>query len=270
MKYVVHFMGRVVVILICIELLLSAVRAFSPVENPNTANLSLRSILKVSTSGGVGGRAGVFAVCGQGLAITARHAFGAAFLSVVFGLIIGLTGFSKGVQYVVAPIVDFFRAVPVTLMSVIAVMATGRASDWGLVALVCIPCTAMMASVLFKGIELDRQKPERAEIFRINNNIKRNQKSKLFLNYHIPARRPEIALGIKLVTSYAIVVACVLEMMGLGAPKSAGRIIGEVLDNTGCDVGGVPLLLIVALGLLAYISNCILDQLEKKYANQKY
>lgn len=270
MKHIARTIAQIAILLLVIELVLRLVQHFAPPDNPNIAGLTLQSLAQCcSWRPVVGDMHGSMAPWSFALAIwrTILHAMCASVIAVMVGLLIGMAaGYSRVLRFVMSPIVDFFRSIPVTLMSVIAVIAFSRASDWVLIILCAIPCSSMMAFMLFKGISA--LSPERARVFALNNEV--DSRLLMFFRYDLPSLFPEIAAGIKLVSSYAIVLACVLEMMGLGVSASAGRAIGEKLDNSASDIGGAPLLMILTLGLIAYATNRLLDKLEANFANHKF
>jgi len=261
--------SQILIVLVFIELLLRLLQILAPADNVNTRGMTLLSFF--GKAGRTSYSAGMISSPEFVSAIvkTLGHAFIASIIAVVSGLMIGFgAGYSRVLRFVVSPIVDFFRSIPVTLMSVVVVAAFSRNSDVVVVALCAIPCAATMAFMIFKGISTMEKDEHRARVFALNYEIK--SKIKMFLVYHIPLLSPDIAAGIKLVFSYAIVLSCVLEMLGMGISASAGRRIGEILDNSGGDIGGTPLLLILTLGIMAYLANRLLDRLEAEFANHKY
>jgi ABC-type nitrate/sulfonate/bicarbonate transport system permease component len=172
----------------------------------------------------------------------------------------------RAVRFVVVPITDFFRAIPATLLCPLVSIVFPRDSDLVLCLLCSIPCTSIVIFSLlaaFDGIPAIRY-----QIYRLNKGHDGN--FTLAFWYYYNALLPAFASAVKLIMSYAIVMACVLEMLGYGNNSSVGVVIVDWTNSNGGNMGGTPMVLILAMGLISYWINAGISQLEIHALAKRY
>ncbi len=247
-------------IIILIQLMLSLIGWLAPFHHPFHDKLTLWSIVTI-TKGEAS--VGIFDAFNQ-VGLTLTHAFVIVLMAILFASVVGLlvSAMPKS-QRIIAPVCDFFRGVPVSIIYPIAAIAFYRGSDFFVIFIGAIPCGALMVFAVLDG--LGRIKAERVAIYALNSEEKAGWL--LFKNYKLPSMLPSVFSGLGVTASYALVLACVLEMLGLGSSGSAGRVIGEAADASGGSVSGESLILILMLGLvsfgLSYVARAVEEGMER-------
>lgn len=177
-------------------------------------------------------------------------------VGVLFGLVLGKL---RAVWLIVQPTVDFFRSIPITFFLPAATLLAGSTKAYLPWVLATIPCALIMLLQIRQGVE--RISPERVHAFELLSGSR--SATKLF--WHLTLREviPEIVGGLRLATSYAIVLVSVLEYMSIGSERPGfGLMILRLSDRQ----GDAPALFagIVAFGLLGFSLNWLLEALATR------
>lgn len=194
----------------------------------------------------------------SGVGVTLCHALAATLIAVVCGSILGFLSHSVRwlKLYLIGPVGEFLRAVPVTILVPLATMTFNRSSDTTLVLLAAIPTTAIMA--FYVGTAFGSISLEKFACFTLNHRPNRVDQ----IRYQLWSILPSIATGLRLVVSYSFVVICVLEMLGLGGEGSAGKLIFSEMTGNGAGISNLTLVLVFFLGILSFFLNKVMAQFD--------
>ncbi|OYU44273.1 MAG: hypothetical protein CFE44_13845 [Burkholderiales bacterium PBB4] len=197
------------------------------------------------------------------LKLTIGHTLWVSIISLIIGVFIGVfTGLSKTMRFIVQAPVDFLRGVPVTLLIAVALVSFSSSSDTLLIVVCSLPCTAICIFFIHSG--MDDIDTFRKDVYILNYGPV--SRWKLWTDYLLPSLYPSITTASRAIASYSLVVCCAIEMLNLGRPNSAGRLLSMARDNNG-SLSGAPMIIILLLGLFSFLLCRFLEKIEK---NSKY
>lgn len=256
-RYVGQLLWQLVIIVMMIEVSLRFVYFFIPEESKGYFE-EFSVILLIISSETVRG----FYAIGNTLCTI----FIAVAVSLVISFFVGAVAyFNKYVNsWVITPIGEFFRAIPVTILVPIASLVLNRGDVSTVVILASIPAVAIMT--YHTTVAIGDVNELKVRCYKLNTSP---TKWDIF-KYYLMIGLPSWFSGFKIIFSYSFVVVCVLEMLGMGPDGSAGKLLINYANQSAAGISNESLAIIFWLGIVAFLCNKVINNLDVYLKNRSF
>ena len=195
------------------------------------------------------------------LCVTIKRVAITIVISLCFSIFFALIGHYNRVWSIMQPSVDFLRSIPITFFLPVITVVTGDANPNVPYITASIPCTLIMLIQMKQGInQIDK---ERTHIIKLLMDKLTYRKRLCYLT--IQEIMPNLITGLRLSTSYAIVLISVIEYLGVGTSEAGfGYLVSQLQNNNLPDEKAKQIAAIIVFGILGLMVNKILEVIEQR------